>query len=155
MLHKYYSSLGSMRAHVSYKAKYCHKIFTYPAIKARCEEIFLEVSEKYGFIIVEMGFDEDHVHLVIDMGVRYSAADIAKLLKGTSGKKILREFPTLKRTYFWGSGLGTRRNTSTASATRPPTKAYTTSESRVFRARSSETPGNNQCWITCHHAPGL
>ena len=94
-----------MRVHVSYKAKYCHRIFRYQAIKARCEEIFREVSEKYGFIIVEIGFDDDHVHLVIDMGVRYSAAGIAKLLKGTSGKKILQEFPEIKRKYFWGSGM--------------------------------------------------
>ena len=94
-----------MRVHVSYKVKYCHKIFTYPAIKARCEEIFIEVSEKYGFLIEKIGFDEDHVHLVIDMGVCYSAADIAKLLKGTSGRKLLAEFPGLKKAFFWGSGL--------------------------------------------------
>jgi putative transposase len=31
--------------------------------------------------------------------------DMAKLLKGTSGHKLLKEFPQMKRKYFWGSGL--------------------------------------------------
>ena len=31
--------------------------------------------------------------------------DINKAFKGTSGKKILQEFPEIKRKYFWGSGL--------------------------------------------------
>ena len=94
-----------MKAHVSYKAKYCRKIFTYPRIKARCEEIFMEVAEEYEFVIEEIGFDEDHVHLVIDAGVRYSMSQIAKLLKGTSARKIFQEFPTFKRVFFWGSGM--------------------------------------------------
>ena len=105
MINKYSSSLGTLTVHVSYKIKYCHKIFKYDRIKARCEEIFLEVAEEYGFIIVEIGFDEDHVHLIIDAGVKYSMDEIAKLLKGTSGRKILAEFPELKKAFFWKSGM--------------------------------------------------
>jgi len=105
MLHKYSSSLGAMKAHVTYKTKYCHKIFRFPEIKARCLEIFTEVSARYQFIIEEIGFDDDHVHLVIDVGVRYSISDVTKLLKGTSGRKLLEEFPLLKKTCFWGSGV--------------------------------------------------
>ena len=29
----------------------------------------------------------------------------AKLLKGTSGYRLLKEFPQMKSKYFWGSGL--------------------------------------------------
>ena len=65
MKRTYSFSLGVMKAHVTYKVKYCHRIFMFPAIKARCEEIFLEVSERYDFEIEEMGFDEDLLHLTI------------------------------------------------------------------------------------------
>ncbi len=41
----------------------------------------------------------------MDLGIRYSVEDVAKLLKGTSGYKLLKEFPEMKRKYFWGSGL--------------------------------------------------
>ena len=74
-------------------------------IQQRCEEIFREVEAKYGFKLIEVGFDENHVHLSVDLGVRYSVEDIAKLLKGTSGYKLLKEFPEMKSKYFWGSGL--------------------------------------------------
>ena len=74
-------------------------------MQERCEEIFREVGVKYGFRLHEIGFDKNHVHLSLDLVVRYSVADMAKLLKGTSGYKLLREFPEMKQKYFWGSGL--------------------------------------------------
>jgi len=41
----------------------------------------------------------------MDLGPTYTVADVAKKLKGTSGRKLLQEFPYMKRKYFWGSGL--------------------------------------------------
>ena len=74
-------------------------------MQERCEEIFREVEGKHGFRLHEIGFDKNHVHLSIDLGVDYSVAGVAKLLKGTSGYKLLRAFPEMKRKYFWGSGM--------------------------------------------------
>ena len=71
----------------------------------RCEEIFREVESREGFTLHEIGFDKNHVHLDIDLGPTYTVADVAKKLKGTSGRKLLKEFPHMKRKYFWGSGL--------------------------------------------------
>lgn len=45
------------------------------------------------------------MHLDMDLGPTYTVADAAKKLKGTSGRKLLNEFPHMKRKYFWGSGL--------------------------------------------------
>ena len=47
---------------------------------------------------------ESTVHITIDAGTN-GPADVAKALKGTSGRKLLKEFPYLKKKYFWGSGL--------------------------------------------------
>lgn len=74
-------------------------------MQERCEEIFREVEAGHGFRLHEIGFDKNHVHLSVDLGVSYSVAGMSKLLKGTSGYKLLREFPDMKRKYFWGSGL--------------------------------------------------
>jgi putative transposase len=91
--------------HVCFKAKYCHKIFDDEHVKRRCEEIFRETAGRYDMEIREIGFDRDHVHLTVDAGPNNSPASMAKALKGNSGYKLLREFPYLKRRYFWGSGL--------------------------------------------------
>jgi hypothetical protein len=88
------SSVGRNVLHLSFKTKYCHNIFNFPDVQRRCEEIFREVSEKHRWILREIGFDQDHVHITIDAGTD-GPKDIAKALKGTSGKKILSEFPDI------------------------------------------------------------
>jgi len=101
----YSSSIGKNTLHMGFKVKYCHKIFNDKEVEKRCAEIFKEVSEKYGLILDEIGFDRDHIHIDIDGGPNYAPKHIAKLLKGTSGRKLLKEFPYLKKKYFWGSGM--------------------------------------------------
>jgi REP element-mobilizing transposase RayT len=73
-------------------------------VEKRCEEIFRDVSETRRWVLREIGFDRNHVHITIDAGTN-GPADVAKALKGTSGRKLLKEFPYLKKKYFWGSGL--------------------------------------------------
>ena len=90
---------------MGFKVKFCHKIFDNKKVEKRYAEIFHEVSEKYGLILDEIGFDRDHVHIDINGGPNYAPKHIAKLLKGTSGRKLLKEFPYLKNEYFWGSGM--------------------------------------------------
>ncbi len=98
------SSVGRNILHLSFKTKYCHDIFNFPDVQKRCEEIFREVCKKHRWVLREIGFDQDHVHITIDAGTK-GPEDVAKALKGTSGKKLLKEFPHIKKTYFWGSGF--------------------------------------------------
>jgi len=98
------SSIGRNVLHLSFKTKYCHNIFNDAQVQKRCEEIFREVCEKHRWILREIGFDKNHVHITIDAGTK-GPEDVAKALKGTAGKKLLNEFPNIKKTYFWGSGF--------------------------------------------------
>ncbi len=98
------SSVGRNVLHMSFKVKYCHEIFNDAQVEKRCEEIFKKVSEEHRWFLREIGFDKDHVHITIDAGTK-GPEDVAKALKGTSGRKLLTEFPYLKKTCFWGSGL--------------------------------------------------
>lgn len=106
-LNSYSSSIGKLEAHISFKVKYCHNIFfsEVAGVQQRCEEIFREVEGGEGFTLHEIGFGENHVHVDMDLGPTYTVADVAKKLKGTSGRKLLKEFPCMKKKYFWGSGL--------------------------------------------------
>ena len=98
------SSVGRNLLHLCFKAKYCHPIFNDKEVEKRCEQIFREVSESYNWVVREIGFGSDHVHSTIDAGTK-GPEDVAKALKGVSGRKLLAEFPYLKKQYFWGSGL--------------------------------------------------
>ena len=101
----YSSSIGRLELHISFKAKYCHPVFKTEQIATRCREIFFATAEKYGIVIKEIGFDKDHVHLIVQLNPSMSVSEMAKLLKGTSGHMLLKEFPYMKSKYFWDSGL--------------------------------------------------
>lgn len=101
----YSSSIGKTRHHISFIPKYRHKIFGFERIKVVCEKSFYETAEKYGLIIKELGFDIDHLHLIIDIPPRYSVSQIVKLLKGISSRKLFKTFPWLRRKFFWGGKL--------------------------------------------------
>jgi putative transposase len=90
--------------HISFKTKYYHKVFEYEKVRNLCTKIFLEVAEEMKIDVCEIGFDKNHIHMDIDMGL-WSVVDIAKTFKGTSGRKILDTFPRIKKKYFWGSGF--------------------------------------------------
>lgn len=102
-----YSSMrGRILMHMGLKVKYCHTIFDDPRVQKRCEEIFQEVSQRLGFKIDEIGFDRNHLHMILERTpTSPNEATIVKYLKGNSAKILLREFPYLKKQHFWGSGL--------------------------------------------------
>ena len=101
--HRGSSSVTRIELHVSYKVKYCHKVFDISEVKQRCQEIFFEVAALRRITIKEIGFDGDHVHMDILILHTQRLCDVNKAFKGTSGKKLLREFPEIKRKYFYHS----------------------------------------------------
>jgi len=98
------SSVGRCWIHLAFKVKYCHKIFGIPGIKMRMEQLLREAMNQHNIECRELGIDMDHVHMVLDIGVR-SVSQVVKLLKGYSAKKMFQEYPWLKKQYFWGSGM--------------------------------------------------
>ena len=101
---RYNSAVGEAWQHAMFKIKYCHKIFNIKEIREECDKLFDEASKRYEIPIQGKGFDEDHIHMKIDIG-NYSRPEVAKRLKGYVAKKLFKKFPWLKKKYFWGSGL--------------------------------------------------
>jgi putative transposase len=99
------SSYVRLEAHIAFVVKYRHAVFDDAEFRGRCSQIFYQVAARHGFVIREVGFDRDHVHLIVLLRCHQSVSWVAKCLKGTSGRKLLREFPQVKRRHFWGSGF--------------------------------------------------
>lgn len=107
-IQKYAHGLSSIYVHMSFKVKYCHEVFDIKDFREACEDCFKDVAVDYDFAMLNIGFDSDHVHTIIDLG-KYSEPEVRKLLKGTSGKKLLEQFPEIKKQFFWDSGLWGRQ----------------------------------------------
>lgn len=100
------SSIFRMEAHMCFKIKYCHNVFDIVEFKQRCQELLLEAAAGAGIEIRLIGFDRNHVHMDISwMRISLSVDAISKKLKGATARKLLQEFPGIKKKYFWGSGL--------------------------------------------------
>lgn len=85
----------SCQYHVIFCPKYRRKVLI-NGIDKRLKEIFIQVSEKYDFAIVEMEIMSDHVHLLIDCDPRFGIMNCINKLKGTSSNLLRNEFLELK-----------------------------------------------------------
>ena len=101
---RYSSSVGESWHHFSFKVKYCHKIFDIKEVREECHKFLIEALERNQIRYQEIGFDNNHVHGIIDIG-NYSRPEVAKLVRGYVGKRLLAKFPSIKQKYFYGSGL--------------------------------------------------
>lgn len=86
----------SCQYHVVFCPKYRRKVLTNDIVP-RLKELFIEISKRYGFTIVEMEVMPDHVHLLIDCNPRFGIMEAVRKLKGTTSNILRNEFPELKR----------------------------------------------------------
>ena len=77
-------------------------------ISNKVNEIIREIAEKYGFEIISLGTDGNHIHLFISAPPRYSPSQIVTILKSISARQIFQQFPDVKKRLwggeFWGDG---------------------------------------------------
>ncbi len=103
-------------AHKVFKIKY-HFVF---CIKYR-KDLFLEekyvetvkrmchsFEERYNLRFETIGFDEDHVHFMIESVPKYAPSQIFRLVKSITARTLFEEYPDLKKELwggeFWSDG---------------------------------------------------
>jgi len=74
------------------------------AVGARLKELIQEIAEQKGFMIEALQVMSDHVDVLVSGHPKISASYMYKMLKGISGRKLLREFPALS-TKLWRGHL--------------------------------------------------
>ena len=88
--------------HIVWSTKYRRKVLT-PNIENRLKEILINVGKIKGFDIaeIEVGM-KDHVHVFVSAIPKISISYIAKMLKGISGRLLLKEFPEISNKLWNG-----------------------------------------------------
>jgi len=104
MLARASSCVGSSWCHAMFKIKYCHEIFDIEDVRMFVYDLLIHISIKYNLPVKKIGFDSNHVHFRVDIKLR-SKPEAAKIFRGIIGKFVLKKFPEIKKTYFWGSGF--------------------------------------------------
>ena len=88
--------------HIVWSTKYRRKVLT-TDIERRLKEILIDVGKQKGFEIAEIEVGtNDHVHVFVSAIPKISISYIAKMMKGISGRLLLKEFPELSKQLYKG-----------------------------------------------------
>ena len=88
--------------HIVWSTKYRRKVLT-SNIEKRLKEILINVGKEKGFAIAEIEVGtKDHVHVCASAIPKISISYIAKMMKGISGRLLLKEFPELTKQLWKG-----------------------------------------------------
>ena len=88
--------------HIVWSTKYRRKVLNID-IKRRLKEILIDVGKQKGFEIAEIEVGtKDHVHVFVSAIPKISISYIAKMMKGISGRLLLKEFPEISKELWNG-----------------------------------------------------
>ena len=101
---RYSSAVGEVWIMMTLKTRYCHNVFDKEVVRIFTNAMLIEAMARYEIRWQKIGFDNNHVHITLDLGIR-SKPEVAKLLKGYSAPRIFKEFPWLKKWLFRSHGF--------------------------------------------------
>jgi len=90
--------------HLVWCPKYRKKIFEREEVRERAGQLIREISEEYGFEIIELEVAVDHVHILLSFPPKRSIGEVVRIIKSISARQLFREFPSLKKR-LWGGEL--------------------------------------------------
>lgn len=92
----------NLNYHIVWCTKYRRKVLS-PKIAEHLYELLGAIAENKGFTIADAKVGEmDHVHCFVSAPPKLSVTDIARWLKGISGRHLLMEFPEIKEQLWKG-----------------------------------------------------
>ena len=97
--------VGESNYHLQFTPKYRRHVFAVPVIRRECERLLLAVAERMRIIIAGIGFGSDHVHLFVSNCKNYSAAELARRLKGVTSRVMRANLWRELRPYYWGDSF--------------------------------------------------
>ena len=73
----------------------------------RVRDLVREICQTFSVQILRGHISSDHVHIFISAPPQLSISKLAQYLKGKTSRKLLSEFPNLRK-QFWGQHLWSR-----------------------------------------------
>lgn len=102
-------SVYQLQVHVVFCTKYRYRVLR-GEIQERCRDLIRQVCDALDIRIIKGVVSSDHVHLHLSYPPKHSVSEIMRRIKGRSARKLLQEYPTLRKRYwgghFWGIGYG-------------------------------------------------
>lgn len=102
-------SVYSLQVDLVWCTKYRYQVLE-GDVQKRCRDLIKEGCDALDIQILKGVVSKDHIHLHLSYPPKVSISELIKRLKGRSSRKLLQEYPHLKKRYwgghFWGIGYG-------------------------------------------------
>ena len=76
------------------------------------KRVFERIAQEYGWEVVGISIQADHVHLFLHVPPKYAPARVVQIIKSISAREIFKEFPRLRKQLwageFWNDGYFVR-----------------------------------------------
>jgi len=105
---KSYHKVFKIKYHFVFCIKYRKDLFVNQSYIETLKEICKGLEQRYSMKFETIGFDEDHVHFMLQSVPKYSASQIFRLVKSITAIKLFENYPELRKELwggeFWSDG---------------------------------------------------
>jgi len=91
--------------HLVFPAKYRRAVID-DQVDIVLKDVCLEIEKRYQIRFLEIGTDEDHVHLLVQSVPTYSVTKIVTMIKSLTAREVFRQCPQVKK-QLWGGEFWT------------------------------------------------
>ena len=103
----WYHNISECYYHIQLTVKY-RKALLSDEVQRIIKATLTGYKERYTIEITEIGFDQDHLHILCRFLPKYSGGQVVRLMKSTTTKEIFKFIPSIKkelwRGEFWTDG---------------------------------------------------
>jgi len=105
---KTYHNIYDTHYHIVFPVKY-RKALLKDDIPLAISAITKEISERYDIEFEKIGYDADHIHLLVSFPPKWGGSDVVRIFKSITAKQLFLRFPSLKKELwggeFWSNGF--------------------------------------------------
>ena len=97
-----------LKYHIMIVTKYRKDLFFNEEYQNYIKTILSEIEKRYFITPETIGFDEDHVHLLVQAAPKYSPSRIIQIIKSITAREMFKKFEEIKEELwggeFWSDG---------------------------------------------------
>ena len=107
-LKKTHHNIYDTHYHIVFPVKY-RKALLQNDIPLAIAKLAEEIALRYDIEFEKIGYDQDHIHLLVSFAPKYSGSEVVRIFKSITAKELFKQFPLLKQELwggeFWSDGF--------------------------------------------------
>ncbi len=97
-----------VKYHLMFVVKYRKDLFLNEQYSEFMKEVLQDLEKRYFLTTETIGFDEDHVHILMQAAPRYAPSRVVQIVKSITARELFKRFPEIKEELwggeFWSDG---------------------------------------------------